>query len=209
MEAAMRLLSTVIIAGIGSLALAGSALAQTTHTMNVRLPDGSLEQIQYSGNTPPRVEITPAPTFAPVIAVPAWAFGPPSPFAEMQRIVADANREAAVMWRQAAALAAQPLSGSNGAISIDLAHAPAGTQVMTFSARYAGNGVCTTDMEVTSIGPHGTPHVISHRSGDCGGPHAARSTQPEPKLQNPLLQARQDGAGAFGVMHKVAWNTTE
>lgn len=205
----MRFLPTVVVAGIGSLALAGSAIAQTTHTMDVRLPDGSLEQIQYSGNTPPQVEITPAQTFARVMGIPGWAFGPTSPFAEMQRIVAEANRQTAAMLRQAAALAAQPLPDSNGAISIDLADAPAGMRVMTFSTRYTGNGVCTTDMEVTSIGPHGRPHVISHRSGECGGPRAAKSTQTEPKLQKHVLQANQDGAGMLGPILEVAWNTAK
>lgn len=206
----MRFLSTVIIAGIGSLAIAGSALAQTTHTMKVRLPSGSLEQIQYSGNTPPRIEIVPTPTFIPVMGVPAWAFDPASPFSQMQRIAAVANREAAALWSQAAVLAAQPLPGPNGPISIEFAHAPAGTRVFTFSARYAGNGVCTENMEITSIGPNGRPHVVSRRSGECGGPHAATSTQPEARPLTHLIQARQARVTpATAAVREVAWNTVK
>lgn len=204
----MRLLSTVVIAGIGSFALAGSAMAQTTHTMNVRLPDGALEQIQYSGNMPPKVEIVPTPIFVSVMGVPGWAVGPGSPFAQMQRVAVEANREAAVLWRQAEALAAQSPSGANGPIAIDLAQAPAGTRVFRFSARYTGNGVCTENMEVTSIGPHGKPHVISRRSGDCGGPHAAESTQSGSQSLPHLIQARQDRVRpATNATREVAWNT--
>lgn len=206
----MRFLSTVVIAGIGSLALAGSALAQAAHTMNVRLPDGSLEQIQYSGNTPPRVVIAPVPAFAPVMGVPDWAFGPVSPFAEMRRIAVEANRDAAAMWRQAEALAAQPLPGPNSPISIDLANAPAGTRVFTFSARYAANGACTENTEVMSIGPNRKPRVISQRSGDCGGPHATVGTQPESQPLPHLLQARQERVTpATNATREVAWNTVK
>jgi hypothetical protein len=53
----MRLVRKAILAGAAAIALAGTAgLAaaeiKNAHVLDVRLPDGSLAQIQYVGDTP-------------------------------------------------------------------------------------------------------------------------------------------------------------
>lgn len=202
----MRIVPTLFIALIGSVALAGVAAAQSSHTMTVRLPDGALEQIQYTGDTPPQVAIIPAPTAFAFGAAPVWTIMPPASFANIQRIMADADRDAAAMWQQAQALASESFSGANGPISIDVANAPPGTRIYAFSSTDTGNGVCTQSTEITSVGPNGQPHVVSHRSGNCSGTSAAAGASPDDRGIPHLLPAAVGPTHPTLPLREVAWN---
>lgn len=202
----MRIVPTLFVAAVGSVALAGVAAAQSLHTMTVRLPDGALEQIQYAGKTPPQVAIVPAPTAFGFGGAPIWTAMPPAPFADIQQIVADANREAAAMWQQAQALASESFPGANGPLSIDVANAPPGTQVYEFSSTVNGHGVCTQTTEITTVGPNAQPHVVSRRSGDCGGTSAATGTAPDNQGIPHLLPAAAAPEHPALPLRKVAWN---
>ncbi len=202
----MRIVPTVLLAGIGSLVVAGAAVAQNLHTMTVRLPDGALEKIQYSGATPPQVEIVPAPIAFGFGEAPVWTAMPPAPFTDVQRIMADADREAAAMWQQAQSLASMPFPGANGPISIDVANAPPGTRIYEFSSTDSGNGVCTQSTEITSVDPNGQPHVVSRRSGDCGGTSNAVGATPDNQGIPHLLQAQSAPRHATLPLREVAWN---
>ncbi len=89
----MRIIPTALLAGAGSLVIAGSAAAESlpAHTMTIQLPDGSIEEIHYTGDTAPQIDVVPAIS---AIAAPSpfWAFGPNSPFAAMEQISAAMDR---------------------------------------------------------------------------------------------------------------------
>jgi hypothetical protein len=92
----MRTIRASLLAGAAVIGLSGLAYAQSpqTHVLTVRLPGGGIEQIRYSGNTPPQVAIEPAAD--PI-------------FASFDRIAAMMDRQAEAMFQETAALPA----GSN------------------------------------------------------------------------------------------------
>jgi hypothetical protein len=168
----MRILTTSLLAGVASIVVVGAVAAQTPanqavadHVMTFQLPDGSIEQIDYAGTVAPRVAFMPTADAAP-IDVGFWGFGPTSPFAAMERISAEMNREANAMFARAMTLEAQPAAG-NGLVQIDAANLPRGAESYTYVATTNGDGVCSRSVEEISRGPGQAPKVISHMSGDC------------------------------------------
>jgi hypothetical protein len=160
----MRSLTTLLLAGIGALAFASAASAQTVHHMTIRLPDGTVEQIEYAGNVPPRVEILPVTTLDSGLR-PFWSSGDPV-FAQFQQITAAMDREADAMLRQAEAMLAQ--SPASEMRRIDTRNLPPGTESYSFTEVLGPNGTCSQSMTI-SPGPNGRPHVVTHQSGSCGG----------------------------------------
>ena len=101
------MLRTAALIGAAVLAAAGLAGASAgelarTHVLTVRLPDGSIEQIRYQGDQPPRISFSeePAPLLSPLVV----SFGPDSPFAVLDRMSAEMDREAAALWNETARL---------------------------------------------------------------------------------------------------------
>jgi hypothetical protein len=94
----MRTLRTTLLAGVAAIAtgFSGAALAQSpqTHVMTVQPPGGGIAEIRYTGNVAPQLSFgeSPAPidVFAPMPAL----FGASSPFAMLDRISAEMDREA-------------------------------------------------------------------------------------------------------------------
>ncbi len=166
----MRTCRNALLAGVAAIAIgaAGAAFAQSDnlHVMTVRLPDGSLAQIRYSGNVAPRVSFSEAPAPIDVAAAMPSLFGPGSPFAAMERISAEMDREAAAMFRRADALAAEANSGQ--LTEAALRTLPPGSQSYTFVSTMSGNGVCSQSVEITGMGNGQPPRVVRHSSGDCG-----------------------------------------
>jgi hypothetical protein len=160
----MKILPTTLLAGVASIALAGTVAAQT---LTVQLPDGTTEQINYSGDVAPQVSFTPAQA-APTAPAADWAFGPQSPFALMQQVAAQMDRDADAMMRQMQQTAAQPLAGPGQPIQIDMTRLPAGTQSYSFVSTLSLSGVCSRSTEIIAKGPGQKPQVITHSSGNCG-----------------------------------------
>ena len=167
----MKLLPTTLLAGVASVALAGTVAA---HTLTLQLPDGTTEQITYSGDVAPQVSFTPAQAGASQTM--GGAFGPPSPFALMQQIAAQMDRDADAMMRQMQEIAAQPLAGPGQPIQIDMTKLPPGTQSYSFVSTMSASGVCSQSTEVIARAPGQKPQVITHRSGNCGPAAAAGAT---------------------------------
>lgn len=207
----MRLLRTVLLAGAAALAIgiSGAASAQT-NVMTVALPGGGVAEIHYTGDVPPRVVVSDAPaSFA------AWSpvgsfFGPGSPFAMMERISAEMDRQPAAMFRRAEALAAQAHSGQP--IEEAFGNLPAGSRGYTYVSTMSGNGVCTRSVEITSSG-NGPPRVVSHSSGNCGpasGGSSGAATLPAAparpaKQPDLLLTNASNGAQPYnGMVRQVA-----
>ncbi|HTU54089.1 MAG TPA: hypothetical protein VMF62_08975 [Acetobacteraceae bacterium] len=162
-----------LLAGIACAALAGfsgPALAKSPefHVLTVQLPGGGVEHISYTGDVPPMIVIAPiaAPGGAAFTPMPAF-FGPNSPFAMMDRISAEMNREAASLMRQVESLAAPPMPGAGALTEAAFGQFPPGASGYSLVSTMTGNGVCTESMQITYSG-NGAPKVVSSRSGDCG-----------------------------------------
>ena len=163
----MRSLTTFLVAGIGTLAFAGMVSAQSLHHMTVRLPDGTVAKIEYSGNVPPRIELLPASALDSGFQ-PFWGSGDPF-FAQFRQITAAMDRETDAMLRQAAAMMAR--APANGMWRTDARDLPPGTESYSFTEVLGPNGVCSQSMTI-SAGRNGRPRVVRHQSGNCGGSDA-------------------------------------
>jgi len=169
-----KIVPATLLAGVASVALVGTVAA---HTLTLQLPDGATEQINYSGDVAPQVSFTPAQA-APAAAPQTmdWAFGPQSPFALMQQIAAQMDRDADAMMRQMQEIAAQPLAGPGQPIQIDMTKLPPGTQSYSFVSTLSPRGVCSQSTEIIAKGPGQKPQVITHRSGNCDAVASAGPT---------------------------------
>ena len=151
--------SKILLAGLGTCALAGSAIAaeRATHVMNVALPDGSVAQVRYAGDTPPKIALVPVDRTIPVALI-------ESPFVGFDQIFADMDRQAAVMLQQAAALqAAAPTGGKIDQAALKAM--PTGASY-SFTSYSSSNGGCTQSYQMTAYGT-AEPKVVSQSSGDC------------------------------------------
>jgi hypothetical protein len=149
----MRIALLAGAVGIVLAGLTGMATAQTvtnpaqTHVLNVRLPNGQIEQIRYTGGVPPTVMLAPDTAMVP-------SFGSGSPFAMLERMSAEMDRQAAALFHD---IDAMPMNaGGLGVI-------PA----------MSGPGVCMRSVQVTFTGNGRAPHVVSQTSGDCGPAHGS------------------------------------
>ena len=95
------LIGAVVLAAAGLAGASAGELART-HILTVRLPDGSIEQIRYVGDLPPRIHWTqdPAPLFSPGFE----RMDMNSPFAALDRMSAEMDREAQALLNQTARL---------------------------------------------------------------------------------------------------------
>jgi hypothetical protein len=169
----MRTMRIAFLAGTAAIVLAGMAgmaKAQTseTHVLTVRLPDGRVGQIRYTGDVPPAVIVAPAamaPSFVPV-----------SPFALLAQMSADMERQQVAMIRTMNALATANGAGF-GTIPV-----------------VSGPGVCARSVQITFTGNGQAPRVVSRTVGDCGPVqgHATPATLPNapaPKRTPALIEA--------------------
>jgi hypothetical protein len=176
---AMRIWQSSLLAGVAAAAIgfsgaAAPALAQSSETriMTVQLPGGGVARIEYTGNVAPRLSFSTAA--APVAAfqsMPAW-FGPGSPFAQLDRISAELNREAAAMFQRAERLAAEARSGPLTETAMQ--NLPPGSQSYSFISTMSGNHFCSESIEMTRSA-NGAPHVVRHTSGNCSAMPGAGS----------------------------------
>ncbi len=165
----MRFNRTLAFTGL-AVALAGvtavaAAERQPVHEMVVHLPGGGNERIRYTGDVAPRILVV--DTAAPIAAESflSAAFGPDSPFAEIERISVEMDRQASAMLRQAALMQSTPDAPLQQAA---LAGAPEGATSYTVVSTSTGQGVCTQSVRVTAMGEGKASQVVRNVSGDCG-----------------------------------------
>ena len=160
----MRIAKNLLLAGAAALALAGGtglALAQPLHSMMVRLPDGGLAQIRYSGNVPPRVAFVPE---SPAAEYDHLA----SPFAMLDRISAQIDRDMDALISDVAM--GSPFVNPVRVFDVDMHNLPPGTMQYSVVSTTAGDGnFCTRSMEITRTARGARPYVVEHKSGDCHG----------------------------------------
>jgi hypothetical protein len=210
----MRVFETALLAGAAAIAVSGlsgvaAARDLNTHVMTVQLPGGGVAEIRYTGDVPPQVVFSPAPTalgaFMPFGAV----FGPASPFATLDRISAAMDREAASLMQEAAMLANAPAFAPNRPIETALGNLPPGTESYSMISTWSGNGVCTQSVEITSPANGGRPRVVSRSSGNCGSAPGSTGvirtpTLPAPTHSPDILETR--GTQPYGgLVREATW----
>jgi hypothetical protein len=171
-ETDMRTLSTTLLAGIAGLTLLGTAAfaaSEAVHQMTIQLPEGGVAQIQYTGDTAPKVTFGTAPVDA------AWSnpFVHDPAFAQLARINAQMDRDMDAMLRQTRTISFAPLMLAPWPDAAQLNEAalhnlPPGASSFSIVSTSTGNGVCTRMVQVTES-QGGKPKVVSQNSGNCGG----------------------------------------
>jgi hypothetical protein len=188
----MRKSKALLVVGLSAaalLGLAGFAAAQSharTHVLTVRLPDGSLEQIRYTGDVAPRVVVS-AQAAPVVMANPVAApFDWNAPFALLDQISAQMDRQSQAMMREIDALA---MPGAGMAAF----GGPAFDQGLSFASSITGNGTCGHSVEVTQSSQGKA--VVRRTWGDCAKTPAAKA---------PAQSATSQTAAAHPVQAKAA-----
>lgn len=166
----MRKLPIVLAAG--ALALAGTAAYAASnnsdvHHMTLRMPDGGIAQIEYTGNVAPKISV------APMTQADFDAFAPQAafmPIADFARIQADMNRQMNAMLEQVDAMnayMARAFAHANGPIEATLNGMPQGNANATTLISTSSDGnFCERSVEVSIV--NGKRNVVRHQSGNCG-----------------------------------------
>jgi hypothetical protein len=160
----MRKIQTVLLAG--ALALAGTAAfaaSSDVHHMKIRLADGSVANIEYTGDVAPKVSLAaPRPMDFAAFA-PQFGF---APFAGFEQIDAMMNAQMRQMQQQIDAMMAMPLG----------ANAP-------MEAAFGKNGgnFCAQSVRITTDA-NGKQNIERKTAGNCGG--SAASTPAEHATQH-------------------------
>ena len=212
----MRNVRNGFLVGATAIALvgpAGVAAARDldTHVMTVEVPGGGVAEIRFTGNVPPQVFFNPAPAPLGAFAPYGAFFGPASPFAELERISAAMDREAASLMRQAEMLTQTPAFATNQPIEAVLGNMPPGTASYTMISTWSGNGVCSQSVEITTPANGGKPRVVSQSSGNCGsapgtmGPIGTPAI-PAPTHRPDILETGAHGSSPYpGLIREATW----
>lgn len=170
------LISAAVVAAVG-LAAAAAAEIKHNHVLTIRLPNGSQEQILYVGDTPPEVRLQPGLTpFTPIPA--ADPFGPDSPFAALQRLDAQMDREAAALLQQARSLSDPLFDRAGGSMQVDWSKLPAGASGYSVVSTMSGGKVCTQTTQYGPAGSSGQMNAVTRVSGDCNASGGSSSSAP-------------------------------
>lgn len=152
----------------GALALGGTAAyaAGNVHHMTLRMPDGGVAQIEYTGDVAPKISIAPMTQADFDAFAPPAAFMPATDFASIQ---ADMNRQMSAMVHEIDAMNADMARAfANAPIEAGLNGVPRGNgNVTTLISAANGGNFCERSMEVSIV--NGKKNVVRHQSGNCGG----------------------------------------
>src|SRR4051812_33127031 len=99
------LIAAVGVAALGGAAVAAAPKAETAardvHVLRVAMPDGSVQQVRYTGDVAPTLVFVPVRRIA---AAPAAIDDMLAPLAGFDRMFAEMDREIDAMLRQAASM---------------------------------------------------------------------------------------------------------
>jgi uncharacterized membrane protein len=198
----MRLKPVLAIASLFAAAGVTAAVAadrneahvMPVHVLNVRMADGSVQQIRYVGDVAPRVVAVPVAQVDPMLA----AFGPDSPFAMMDRISAQMDAQMAGMMRQAAMM--QSMTPEQLQQAAMRSGGGAGTTSFTMISTSGADGqVCSQSVRTVSMGDGKAPQVIRTASDGCNAavskpqgltPTAAPAPKAAPRPTPAVLPAK-------------------
>jgi hypothetical protein len=167
----LRIAAVIGAALLAAAGLAGASAGELvkTHVLTVRLPDGSLEQIRYAGDEPPRISFGDQP--APLLSQGFESFGADSPFAMLERMSAEMDREAAALWNETARLSDSGLLPSGALTAVDFGNPPPGARSFSVVSTLSGGHVCMRSVEYSASPDGGRPRIVTRTSGDCGPDH--------------------------------------
>lgn len=170
------LVRSALFAGIAVLAVAGTALAGNLHNkvMTVGLPDGLIARVEYQGDVAPKVIVEQR---IPELAA-GWWHATRAPFAMLDRISADMDRQMDVLFRQVRTLDSLPAGEAALVNWASTQTGPAGATRYSYFATSNGKGFCARTVQIISAGPQQKPKVISSTSGDCAAEGSAAVGKP-------------------------------
>ncbi|HTU00023.1 MAG TPA: hypothetical protein VMF58_18380 [Rhizomicrobium sp.] len=163
--------AALAVAGFCGLALAGEAL----HTMTVTSPEGDRVTVHYTGNVAPQI------AFAPATEAVSGAAMPQSPFAMMERIAAQMDRQMAAMMLQSNAMMAR-MPDANPTIPAGFWNMPMSPAGLSRVSAGGKGSFCMKSVQITSAGD-GKERVVTHTAGNCGGEAPASSSAPAHTVQ--------------------------
>ncbi|MBO0734230.1 MAG: hypothetical protein J2P49_07940 [Methylocapsa sp.] len=187
----MKTLRASLLAG-AAMIFAGAAQAQTPspHVLAIELPGGTVEQIQYRGDTPPEVSFAASPLRQDWLFP---SFGPDSPFAAIGPISDEFDRQAAQMLARAEAMSRTMPASPDELIRIYRSR-PAGAKTYSFVSTLTSNGSCGRSIEITSQGDGSKPRVMTRSFGNCAGaqtaPRGSISVPAKSKHRPEIITAR-------------------
>jgi hypothetical protein len=198
----MRTVRTFLLAGVATCALAGpAALAADSppqlHQMTIRLGDGTVEHIEYSGNVAPKVLLTPTSGPMDSFAFPTVFFAPDASFAALDRVSAAMDDEMASLMQEMQQASARPFNGFGMSPQVMTADMAPGSTGYSVISNWSGSGECMQSVQITSFGNGKKPQVVSRSSGNCK-PGSATPSVSAPATA-PLQQTDQ------GLLHNASW----
>ncbi len=167
------LIGAVVLAAAGLAGASAGELART-HVLTIRLPDGSVEQIRYLGDRPPQIHFTQDP--APLLWPGFERVDMNSPFAALDRMSAEMDRDAQALLNETADLQASAFGFPDPLALIDSGRLAPGARSVSVVSTLSGGHVCTRSVEVYASPEGGRPRIVTRTSGDCGG--SARGSLP-------------------------------
>lgn len=188
-----KFLAKKYLLGAAALAILGAGVAEAAtarlHTMNVNAPDGSVVQVQYSGDVAPKVEVVPADQ-APAASMPVMA----NPFAEMDRISAIMDARMNAMMQQAAMMQMQQQAVARGDEKdvpgfVMTGDMPKGAHVTYYSSSTDANG-CTRSVSYSSDGSGAAPKMTQAASDSCEAVTPSTKAIPA-KAEKPVERPKQ------------------
>ncbi|MEJ2409311.1 MAG: hypothetical protein P8Y48_08225 [Novosphingobium sp.] len=200
----MRMPPRKYLLGAAVLAVLGAGVAEAAtaklHTMKLDAPDGSVVEVQYTGDVAPQVQVVPAdqvmvPVAMPVMADPVMA----DPFAEMERVSAIMDAHMHAMMQRAAimqqeAVARGDAQGAPGfMVTGDM---PRGMHMTYYSATTDANG-CTRTVSYSSDGSGAAPKLTKAASDACDAVQPNTRAIPA-KAERPAAQPSDKLAGVPG-----------
>ena len=168
-----------IAVGLAVLAIGGLVGAQfvKSHTISVRLPNGGVARVFYTGDVPPGITVAPDARTVAAAWHPDWVAAE-SPFAEIARVSAEMDREADAMLREAWA-------------PVPIAPIAPGFEGYSFASTLSGGGICSRGVEIIAEGHGERPRVLTRTMGNCGASSqpAQKTLEPAPSPTRPAVVA--------------------
>ncbi len=172
------------VAVVGAVALATGAATPATarddnsHALLVQLPDGALEQIEYTGPVIPQVTLSGSPAGA---EMPLAAPGADQAFAAFERMAALMDQQAATMMQQVVQMPGFPAA---------VPGLPPGVSGYSVVTTVSNGHACTRSTEVRYTGRGLQPQTVSSLSGDCdGGSQTGTAPAGAPASSEPAARA--------------------
>jgi hypothetical protein len=168
-EAAMKLIYPAILAcaalaGVALFTLSLAGKQPAVPYLTVALPGGEMQTMTYTGDVQPKVRVYSDPA---EIAWPAAAsFGLVPPFAALERLSFDMDREMDALVREADTLARLPASPDLSQATLQ--GLPAGEASYSLIFESVGDGTCTRLVQIAQRAAGEKPEMVSRASGNCG-----------------------------------------